>query len=140
MNNSRAVSPSPAFNRVAFPETATLTHSGGTAPVLHRTSLLCPYWAPEVYKYARTKRRIASMVGGSESGPDGPIQRSVSTQSFGITESHGHSPTGRLMVAGECPIVGLGSFCRCAFLGPKRVRWMDRPFQSFGGCRLANYH
>jgi hypothetical protein len=60
MNNSRAVSPSPAFNRVAFPETTTLTHSGGTAPVSHRTSPLCPYWAPEAYKYARTKRRIAS--------------------------------------------------------------------------------
>ena len=42
MNNSRAVSPSPAFNRVALPETTTLTHSGGTAPVSHRTSLLCP--------------------------------------------------------------------------------------------------
>jgi hypothetical protein len=42
MNNSRAVSPSPGFNRVALPETTTLTHSGGTAPVSHRTSLLCP--------------------------------------------------------------------------------------------------
>jgi hypothetical protein len=62
MNNSRAVSPSPAFNRVAFPETATLTHSGGTAPVWHRTSLLCPYWAPEVYKYDEPKGGLQAAV------------------------------------------------------------------------------
>jgi hypothetical protein len=42
MNSSLAISPSPGFNRVALSETTTLTHSGGTAPVSHRTSLLGP--------------------------------------------------------------------------------------------------
>ena len=42
MIDCRAVSPSPVFRPSGLSETATLYHSGGTAPVLHRTSLLCP--------------------------------------------------------------------------------------------------
>ena len=43
---SAAASPSPADGRVVERSSA-LTHSGGTAPDSHRTSLLCPSWAPK---------------------------------------------------------------------------------------------
>ena len=42
----RVASPSPASRRVVI-EASALTYSGGTAPDLHRTSLLCPSWAPK---------------------------------------------------------------------------------------------
>src|SRR5262249_40817091 len=40
-----AASPSPADGRVVD-RSGVLSHSGGTAPDSHRTSLLCPSWAP----------------------------------------------------------------------------------------------
>ena len=43
---SAAASPSPADGRVVDRSSA-LTHSGGTAPDSHRTSLLYPSWAPK---------------------------------------------------------------------------------------------
>ena len=43
-----AASPSPANALSGFRSRA-LTYSGGTAPDLHRTSLLCPPWAPEAF-------------------------------------------------------------------------------------------
>jgi hypothetical protein len=43
---SAAASPSPADGRVVV-RSSVLTHSGGTAPDLHRTSLLCPSRAPK---------------------------------------------------------------------------------------------
>jgi hypothetical protein len=42
-------SPSPVqfeLRRVGFRGAVFVTHSGGTAPVSHRTSLLCPYGHP----------------------------------------------------------------------------------------------
>ena len=41
-----------------------LTHSGGTAPDLHRTSLLCPSWAPEALKVI-SRFVVAQHAGGS---------------------------------------------------------------------------
>ena len=47
----RTVSPSPVrVNRVAYCKRPTLTYSGGTAPVLHRTSLLSPCGRPRKLK------------------------------------------------------------------------------------------
>jgi hypothetical protein len=40
-------SPSPADTLSGCSKRRALTHSGGTAPDSHRSSLLCPSWAPE---------------------------------------------------------------------------------------------
>src|SRR5207248_1042952 len=55
---SAAASPSPAGGRVVD-RSSVLTHSGGTAPDSHRTSLLCPSRAPKQgwrYTTSQTKR------------------------------------------------------------------------------------
>src|SRR5713101_4114512 len=53
---SAAASPSPADGRVVD-RSSVLTHSGGTAPDSHRTSLLCPSWAPKQgVRYITTAR------------------------------------------------------------------------------------
>src|SRR5262245_32686024 len=64
---SAAASPSPAYRRVVV-RSETLTHSGGTAPELHRASLLCPSRAPKrdlPYITSRTLNQIASTAGGT---------------------------------------------------------------------------
>src|SRR3954453_14579011 len=43
---SAAALPSPAYRR-GVDRSSVLTYSGGTAPDSHRTSLLCPSWAPK---------------------------------------------------------------------------------------------
>src|ERR1700677_2633612 len=56
-----AVSPSPVLEPSGFLETGTLTHSGGTAPVSHRTSQLGPLRAPEAFKYEGSLESNATM-------------------------------------------------------------------------------
>ena len=52
--DSRAASPSPAFGPSGYSKRRAFTHSGGTAPDLHRTSLLRPSWAPKAGRDAST--------------------------------------------------------------------------------------
>ena len=53
---SAAASPSPAIRRVVV-RSSVLTHSGGTAPDSHRTSLLCPSRAPKLRRRYITSAR-----------------------------------------------------------------------------------
>src|SRR5215468_9327883 len=62
-------------------EASVLTHSGGTAPDSHRTSLLCPSWAPrqgrELYHVAggSIQRRELLQAGGTETVVVALLQR-----------------------------------------------------------------
>src|SRR5205823_13540348 len=38
------------------------THSGGTAPDLHRTSLLCPSWAPKASKFLSLEKDLTQVM------------------------------------------------------------------------------
>ena len=52
--DSRAASPSPADGPSGYSKRRAFTYSGGTAPDFHRTSLLCPSWAPKASEDAST--------------------------------------------------------------------------------------
>ena len=47
IGDSLPASPSPTLRVEWYSKRVALTHSGGTAPDLHRTSLSCPTWATE---------------------------------------------------------------------------------------------
>jgi len=54
--DSRAASPSPADGPSGYSKRRAFTYSGGTAPDFHRTSLLCPSWAPKASGDTSTPR------------------------------------------------------------------------------------
>src|SRR6185436_10523460 len=56
-----AASPSPAFDGRVVVRSGVLTHSGGTAPDSHRTSLLCPSWAPRQGRVLYHSFRLAGV-------------------------------------------------------------------------------
>ncbi len=58
IDDSLVASPSPALNAEWYSKRGALTHSGGTAPDLHRTSPLCPLWAPKGVSVVLPHRRL----------------------------------------------------------------------------------
>ena len=69
--DSRVASPSPALDRVVISKRHAFTHSGGTAPDLHRTSLLCPRGHP------RRMGILAQRCAENARASDEPDQQSV---------------------------------------------------------------
>src|SRR5687767_71932 len=64
---SLPASPSPAHDAEWHSKRGALTHSGGTAPDFHRTSLLCPTWATEGSHGCITARALTATARGSYS-------------------------------------------------------------------------